>query len=159
MALRARSIKARPRADCGVIVPPAHASCSGTARGWPCRASSRRRAGRLSALPRQDVQTDARPVEDDDTVSSVIGAERIRELIRMEDGVRDLPQAGRRRASEEDRIRQGLFRLSRVPAGAQRHQPAHRAGPIRSARRPTGAGKSSIISLIPRFYDPLSAGS
>jgi len=76
-------------------------------------------------------------------------------LIRMEDGVRDLPQADGAALQREDRIDRVYFGYHES-AGAQRHQPAHRAGPIRSARRPTGAAKSSIISLIPRFYDPLS---
>jgi subfamily B ATP-binding cassette protein MsbA len=93
-----------------------------------------------------------------DTVSkAMIGAERIRELIRIEDGVRDLPRA--RRAP---RFR-GKIEFDRVCFGYHDAQPVLKdvslriePGQYAALVGPTGAGKSSIISLIPRFYDPTS---
>src|SRR5215510_9682943 len=93
-----------------------------------------------------------------DTVSkAMIGAERIRELIRIEDGVRDLPLA--RRAP---RFR-GKIEFDRVCFGYHDNQPVLKdvslriePGQYAALVGPTGAGKSSIISLIPRFYDPNS---
>jgi subfamily B ATP-binding cassette protein MsbA len=93
-----------------------------------------------------------------DTVSkAVIGAERIRELIRMEDGVRDFSHA-----RTAPRFR-GMIEFDHVYFGYHEAQPVLKdinlriePGQYVALVGPTGAGKSSIISLIPRFYDPLS---
>ena len=93
-----------------------------------------------------------------DTVSkAVIGAERIRELIRMEGRVIDLPHA-----YTAPRFK-GSIEFDRVYFGYHDAQPVLNDISLRiepgqyvALVGPTGAGKSSIIGLIPRFYDPFS---
>src|SRR6266540_3481116 len=93
-----------------------------------------------------------------DTISkAVIGAERIRELTRLEDRVRDLPHA-----QTAPRFK-GMIEFDRVYFGYYDAQPVLKDISLRIEHGqyvalvgPTGAGKSSIISLIPRFYDPFS---
>jgi subfamily B ATP-binding cassette protein MsbA len=93
-----------------------------------------------------------------DTVSkALIGAERIREVFHTEDGVRDLPRARRApRFSGEiefDHVYFG-YRADRLVLKNIRLRVE--PGQFVALVGPTGAGKSSIISLIPRFYDPLA---
>jgi ATP-binding cassette, subfamily B, bacterial len=95
-----------------------------------------------------------------DTISkAVIGAERIRELISLEDSVRDLPHA-----RTAPRFK-GRIEFDRVYFGYYDGQPVLKDVSLRiepgqyvALVGPTGAGKSSIIGLIPRFYDPFSGG-
>src|SRR5215813_4643948 len=92
-----------------------------------------------------------------DTVSkAMIGAERIREVIRMEGGVPDFPHA-----VLAPRFK-GRIEFDRVYFGYHKAQPVLKdinlriePGQYVALVGPTGAGKSSIISLIPRLYDPL----
>jgi ATP-binding cassette, subfamily B, bacterial len=88
---------------------------------------------------------------------ATIGAERIREMIRAEDHVRDLP-----RAQKAPHFR-GEVEFERVYFGYRDGRPVLKdislrvePGQFAALVGPTGAGKSSIISLIPRFYDPAS---
>jgi ATP-binding cassette, subfamily B, bacterial len=95
-----------------------------------------------------------------DTISkAVIGAERIKELISLEDSVRDLPHA-----RTAPRFK-GRIEFDRVYFGYYDGQPVLKDVNLRiepgqyvALVGPTGAGKSSIIGLIPRFYDPFSGG-
>jgi subfamily B ATP-binding cassette protein MsbA len=88
---------------------------------------------------------------------AVVGYERIREILETENEVKDLP--GARRAPKF----KGGIAFDRVNFG---YEPGRlilkdlnfqiEPGQVAALVGPTGAGKSTIISLIPRFYDPLS---
>jgi ATP-binding cassette, subfamily B, bacterial len=159
MALRARSIKARLAPIVDVIV--AIGTCIVLWYGARLTMQGQLTPGALVVFllylgkmykPMRDLSKMT------DTVSkAVIGAERIRELIRMEDSVRDLPHA-----RPAPRFR-GRIEFDRVWFGYHETQPVLKdirlriePGQYVALVGPTGAGKSSIISLIPRFYDPLS---
>src|SRR5262249_3089966 len=93
-----------------------------------------------------------------DTVSkAMIGAERIKEMIHTEERVLD-----QSRARTAPRFR-GLIEFDHIFFGYHNNQPVLKdlslriePGQYTALVGPTGAGKSSIISLIPRFYDPSS---
>src|SRR5580658_2684927 len=93
-----------------------------------------------------------------DTYSKAsIGYERIREVLETQGEVKDLP--GARRVS---RLK-GAVEFEHVTFG---YDPDHLAledvsfkiapGQVAAFVGPTGAGKTTIISLIPRFYDPVA---
>jgi subfamily B ATP-binding cassette protein MsbA len=159
MALRARSIKARLAPIVDVIV--ATGTCIVLWYGARLVLQGQLSAGALVVFllylgkmykPMRDLSKMT------DTVSkAVIGAERIRELIRMENCVRDLPHA-----RTAPRLR-GKIEFDHVWFGYHDAQPVLKDIKLRiepgqyvALVGPTGAGKSSIISLIPRLYDPLS---
>jgi subfamily B ATP-binding cassette protein MsbA len=84
-----------------------------------------------------------------------VAYERIQEVLESELEVKDLP--GARRAQ---RLR-GELEFDHVTFGYEPNQPVLKdlsfkveAGTVAALVGPTGAGKSTIISLIPRFYDP-----
>ncbi|HLY17652.1 MAG TPA: ABC transporter ATP-binding protein [Bryobacteraceae bacterium] len=86
-----------------------------------------------------------------------VGYERIREVLDTDGEVRDLPGA-----RDAPRLR-GRIEFERVSFGYQRDSPVLREvslriepGQVAALVGPTGAGKTTIISLIPRFYDPTS---
>jgi subfamily B ATP-binding cassette protein MsbA len=88
---------------------------------------------------------------------AAVGYERICEVLETEDAVRDLPRA--RRAPQF----RGEIEFQDVSFGYEpgRHILQNlnlriEAGHVAALVGPTGAGKSTIISLIPRFYDPTS---
>jgi ATP-binding cassette, subfamily B, bacterial len=93
-----------------------------------------------------------------DTVSNAaVGFERIREVLETESGVRDLPHA-RRAASFK-----GKIEFDKVSFGYNPDQLILKdvsfqiePGQIAAFVGPTGGGKSTIISLVARFYDPVS---
>jgi ATP-binding cassette subfamily B protein len=95
-----------------------------------------------------------------DTVSKAsVGFERIREVLQTESQVRDLP--GARRAPPL----RGRIEFERVSFDYDPERPVLRdiemkvaAGEFVALVGPTGGGKSTLMSLIPRFYDP-TAGS
>ena len=88
---------------------------------------------------------------------AAVGLERIREVLDTDGGIRDLP--GARRAPQF----RGSIEFDKVTFGYSPGTPVLRdinfkiePGQVAALVGPTGAGKSTIISLIPRFYDPNS---
>jgi subfamily B ATP-binding cassette protein MsbA len=93
-----------------------------------------------------------------DTVSKAeVGFDRIREVLDTESGMRDLP--GARRATRF----KGKIEFDKVSFGYSQDQMILRdlsfaiePGQVAAFVGPTGGGKSTLISLVARFYDPLS---
>jgi ATP-binding cassette, subfamily B, bacterial len=91
-----------------------------------------------------------------DTYSkAAVGYERIQEVLESHDEIKDVPRA--RRAP----ILQGNIEFEHVSFSYKSGSPVlkdvsfeMKAGQVSALVGPTGAGKTSIISLIPRFYDP-----
>jgi ATP-binding cassette, subfamily B, bacterial len=88
---------------------------------------------------------------------AAVGYERIREVFDADREVKDLP--GARRAVRFS----GRIEFHNVDFAYQVGQPVLRnvsfsiePGQVAALVGPTGAGKTSIISLVPRFYDPTS---
>ena len=88
---------------------------------------------------------------------AAVGYDRIREVLDMESEVRDLP--GARPAPRF----KGLIEFENVTFGYEAERPIFQGlslrvepGQIAALVGPTGAGKSSVFSLLSRFYDPLS---
>ncbi len=91
----------------------------------------------------------------DSYAKAAVGYERIQEVLQSEREVKDLP--GSRPAG---RLR-GELEFDHVSFSYEPDQPILtdmsfkvEAGTVAAFVGPTGAGKSTIISLIPRFYDP-----
>jgi subfamily B ATP-binding cassette protein MsbA len=93
-----------------------------------------------------------------DTVSKAgVGFERIREILETESGVRDLPRARQARGFK------GTIEFDKVSFGYNPEQPILKdvsfkiePGQVAAFVGPTGGGKTTIINLIARFYDPVS---
>jgi subfamily B ATP-binding cassette protein MsbA len=91
-----------------------------------------------------------------DTVSkAMVGYERINEVLEIEARVRDLPRA--RRAPRF----KGKIEFDRVSFAYDEKSPVLKGvsftiepGQVAAIVGPSGTGKTTIISLIPRFYDP-----
>jgi ATP-binding cassette, subfamily B, bacterial len=88
---------------------------------------------------------------------AAVGYERIREVFDADREVKDLP--GARRALRFS----GRIEFQNVDFAYQADRPVLKnvsfriePGQVAALVGPTGAGKTSIISLIPRFYDPTS---
>jgi ATP-binding cassette subfamily B protein len=87
---------------------------------------------------------------------AAVGYERIREVLETDHRVKDLPGA---RPAPQLR---GQIELDNVSFGYGRNTPVVlkqvslvvEPGQLAALVGPTGAGKTTIISLIPRFYDP-----
>src|SRR6185503_1915049 len=93
-----------------------------------------------------------------DTVSKAgVGLERIREILETESVVRDMPHARKARGFK------GSIEFDRVSFGYNADQSILtdisfkiEPGQIAAFVGPTGGGKSTIINLVARFYDPTS---
>jgi len=86
---------------------------------------------------------------------AAVGYERIKEVRDMERGVEDLPKS--RRAPHL----KGRIEFDRVSFSYEPQSPVLKdvsftiqPGQLAAFVGPTGAGKTTLISLIPRFYDP-----
>jgi ATP-binding cassette subfamily B protein len=86
---------------------------------------------------------------------ATVGYERIREVLETNHEVADLPGA-RPVARLKGRIEFDNVHFSYEPGNPVLHGVSFRVEPgqVVALVGPTGAGKTSIISLIPRFYDP-----
>jgi subfamily B ATP-binding cassette protein MsbA len=91
----------------------------------------------------------------DTYAKAAVGYERIQEVLQSEREVKDLP--GSRHAGKL----RGELEFDQVTFSYEPDQPILKnmsfkidAGTVAALVGPTGAGKSTIISLIPRFYDP-----
>lgn len=95
-----------------------------------------------------------------DTVSkALVGYERIKEVLKIESRIRDLPRARKapkfRAEIEFDHVTFGYDDEAPVLKDVSfRVKP----GQVAALVGPSGTGKTTVISLIPRFYDP-SSGS
>jgi ATP-binding cassette, subfamily B, bacterial len=159
MALRARSIKAKLSPIVDVIV--AVGTCLVLAYGARIVLDGRMTAGSLVVFILY-LSNMYKPMRDlskmTDTISKAsVGYERIEEVLETESRVRDLPRARPARrfrgAIEFDDVsfsyQPDVPVLKNVSLSIQPGQTAAFVGP-------TGAGKSTIISLVARFYDPIS---
>jgi ATP-binding cassette subfamily B protein len=159
MALRARAIKARLSPIVDVIV--AVGTCLVLWYGARIVLEGRMTAGSLVVFVLY-LSNMYKPMRDlskmTDTVSKAsVGYERIKEVLETESRVRDLPRA--RRAPHF----RGDIKFEDVSFSYQPDTPVLKnvsleIKPAQTAAfvGPTGAGKSTIISLIARFYDPTS---
>ncbi len=93
-----------------------------------------------------------------DTVSkATVGYERIREVLEIESIVRDAPRA-RRAPKFSGRIEfdKVSFSYGDGPPILTDVSLTIEAGQVAAFVGPSGAGKTTVVSLIPRFYDPTS---
>jgi ATP-binding cassette subfamily B protein len=93
-----------------------------------------------------------------DTVSKAsVGLERIREILEIESAVRDLPRARRARGFK------GTIEFDKVSFAYNPDQSILKdvsfkiePGQMAAFVGPTGGGKTTIINMVARFYDPVS---
>jgi subfamily B ATP-binding cassette protein MsbA len=91
-----------------------------------------------------------------DTYSkAAVGFERIREVLETDGGIQDMPGA-RRAPVFQGRIEFDNVNFAYVPGTPVLRDVSFRIEPgqVAALVGPTGAGKSTIIGLIPRFYEP-----
>ncbi len=91
-----------------------------------------------------------------DTYSkAAVGYERIQEVLHTNVEIHDLPRARRApRFKGEITFENVSFAYGERPPMLRQISLTMRSGQVTALVGPTGAGKTSIISLIPRFYDP-----
>jgi ATP-binding cassette, subfamily B, bacterial len=95
-----------------------------------------------------------------DTVSkAMVGYERIQEILEIDSLVRDMPGA-RRAPTFKGHIE---FDQVSFTYGGEQNKPVLKdvsftieAGQVAAIVGPSGTGKTTLVSLIPRFYDPVS---
>ena len=93
-----------------------------------------------------------------DAVSkAMVGFERIQEVLQVEARVRDLPRARRApRFKGKIEFEHVNFAYDEKPPVLNDITFKLESGKVAAIVGPSGAGKTTIISLIPRFYDPQS---
>ena len=93
-----------------------------------------------------------------DTVSkAMVGYERIQEVLKIESGVRDLPRARRApRFRGKIEFEHVHFSYNGGPPVLKDVSFQIEPGQVAALVGPSGNGKTTIASLIPRFYDPTS---
>jgi subfamily B ATP-binding cassette protein MsbA len=93
-----------------------------------------------------------------DAVSkAIVGFERIQEVLQVEARVRDLPRARRApRFKGKIEFEHVTFAYDEKPPVLKDITFRIEAGKVAAIVGPSGAGKTTIISLIPRFYDSQS---
>jgi len=91
-----------------------------------------------------------------DTYSkAAVGYERIQEILQTDIQVHDLPRARKAPRFKGDiEFENVSFSYAEGPPVLKNVSLEMNAGQVSAIVGPTGAGKTSIISLIPRFYDP-----
>jgi ATP-binding cassette subfamily B protein len=158
-ALRARSLKAKLAPLVEVIV--AVGTCLVLGYGARLALAGQISAGVLIVFllylgkmykPMRDLSKET------DTVSkAMVGYERIQEVLEIESRVRDLPRA--RRAPRFS----GKIEFDHVSFNYDGGEPVLKdvslqieTGQVAALIGPSGTGKTTIVSLIPRFYDPIS---
>src|SRR5438067_1065450 len=86
-----------------------------------------------------------------------VGAERVFEILEtapdLRDGARPLAREEVRGAVTFEAVRFGYDPAQRVLEGVDFHV---RAGEVVAIVGATGAGKTTLVSLVPRFYDPIA---
>jgi ATP-binding cassette, subfamily B, bacterial len=94
-------------------------------------------------------------------ISAAVAGKRVLEVLEAEDSVRESPQA--RALPKFSRGERGHVRLDGISFGYEPGCPVlqgvsleARPGEITAIVGPTGSGKSTLVSLIPRFFDPWS---
>ena len=86
---------------------------------------------------------------------TAVGVERIRTILETDNIIPE--RSGRvssRAPARRNRLRSRGSSATQGRSGAARRQLRHRKGQIVGIVGPTGSGKSTVVSLIPRFYDP-----
>ena len=93
-----------------------------------------------------------------DTVSkAVVGYERIQEVLEIESRVRDCRARARRPGSKgEIEFDHVGFRYDGGKQALKDVSFTIEAGQVAAIVGPSGTGKTTLVSLIPRFYDPSS---
>src|SRR5260370_4602163 len=94
-----------------------------------------------------------------DSVSkAIVGYERIQEVLEIEAKVKDSPRAKRApRFKGKIEFEHVTFAYDEQPPVLKDVSFTIEAGQVAAIVRPSGTGKTTIISLIPRFYEPQSA--
>ena len=158
-ALRARSLKAKLSPLVDVIV--AVGTCLVLGYGARMALANQLSAGVLIVFllylgkmykPMRDLSK-----ETDSVSKALVGYERIQEVLEIESTVRDLPHARRaptfRGKIEFDKV---SFHYEGGEPVLQDVNMLIEPGQVVALVGPSGTGKSTIVSLIPRFYDPTS---
>jgi subfamily B ATP-binding cassette protein MsbA len=158
-ALQARSLKARLTPIVDVLV--AIGTCAVLAFGARMALKGELSAGVLVVFLLY-LSKMYKPMRDlskmtDSVSKAIVGYERIQEVLEIETGVKDSPRA--RRAPRF----KGKIEFENVSFAYDEKTPILKnvsfkvePGQVAAIVGPSGTGKTTIISLIPRFYDPVS---